>query len=296
MLLALVVGTNFVGCATSEKKETSEPSDAPVIEAPKPSPSAKRNARAQEKPRPTVALVAEPPRSESDAKYRALSQALRTTPGSVDLVATAVQEEATKILVQNPQDPVALNALAMMHLRRGQTGAAKILIIRALDKNSGPESAALKNNLGVILLEEGDAEAALVEFKKAVQLNDRHPEAAGNLGAMYLQAGSIAKAKILLETAHRGRPGDSSSGNNYAIALRASGDLAGAEKIYADLIKANSRDVNAMLNYAILLVDYMNRPKDGMDLVYKIRFIETERKDVLARANALEMKAKSALK
>jgi hypothetical protein len=39
----------------------------------------------------------------------------------------------------------------------------------------------------------------------------------------------------------------------------------------------------------------MNKPKDGLNLVYKVKFLETDRKDVLARANALEKKAKSKL-
>ena len=110
-----------------------------------------------------------------------------------------------------------------------------------------------------------------------------------------MKGGDVTRALPLLEQSYKANKLNSGIANNYAIALRQSGDLAGASKLYEDLIKANAKDVYAHLNYAILLIDFMNKPKDGLTLVYKIKFLETEKKDVLARANALEKKAKAAL-
>jgi Flp pilus assembly protein TadD len=223
-----------------------------------------------------------------DGRYKPMSVALRAGQ------AQAVNEEAAKLLGTNPDDPTALNALAMIHLRRGKIGAAKLLLSRALEKN--PQNAALHNNLGVALLEEGEHVLAMSQFKKALQLDDRHTEALGNLGSLYVRNGDFVKAASLLDQSYRQNRANHAIATNLALALRHKKDFEGAKRIYEEILKANSRDVSALLNYAILLIDFMGKPKDGLDLVYKLKFIETERKDVLNRANALEKKAKSELK
>jgi hypothetical protein len=45
-----------------------------------------------------------------------------------------------------------------------------------------------------------------------------------------------------------------------------------------------------------LLIDYMNKPKDGLVLVNKIKFLENDKKEIISRANTLEKKAKSGIK
>ena len=224
-----------------------------------------------------------------DPRYRQLSKALRTS-GKVALI----QEEAARLLGANPNDAVALNTLALLHLRRDRPRAAKLLLARALEKNE--PTAALHNNLGVALLAEGEQEVAIAEFKKALRLDDRHAEASGNLGSIYAKGGDFDRARPLLESSYRANRANIAIANNYALCLRASKDYDGARRIYDEIMKSNSRDVTTLLNYAILLIDYMSRPKDGLDLVFKVKFLETQRKDVLARANALEKKAKSELK
>ncbi len=227
-------------------------------------------------------------RGPLDAKYKALAQAVKSQSAS------QISNEASKILIVNANDLVALNTLALMQLKRGKPGAAKILINRAMEKN--PPSAALYNNLAVVLLEESDQIGAILNLKKALQLDRGHPEASANLGAIYARGGDYGKAKVLLEQAYRANRANAAVANNYAIALRATKDYESAKKVYEDLVRSSSNDVNVLLNYAILLIDFMGKPKEGLDVVNKIRFIETDRKDVLARANALEKKARSEVK
>ncbi len=226
-----------------------------------------------------------------DSRYKILGAALRDSaakPGQV-------QEEAIRILGANPNDAIALNSLAMLHLHHGRTGAAKLLLARALEKNP-PEAAGLHNNMGVALLDESQQDSAIVEFKKALALDPNHTEALGNLGSIYVKAGDHSKALPMLETSYKRNRNNVAILNNYAIALRGNKDLEGAKRVYEEALKINSRDVNTIFNLAILYIDFMNRAKDGLDLVYKVKFIETQRKDVLSRANALEKKAKSELK
>jgi len=225
------------------------------------------------------------------SRYKSLTQALRDPNAKQG----AVQEEAIRLLGTNPADPVALNALAVLHLHHGRTGAAKLLLTRALEKNPS-EAAGLHNNLGVALLDENEQDGAIAEFKKALALDPNHAEACGNLGSIYAKAGDFAKALPLLTTSYKSNRNNQAILNNYAIALRGSGDIEGAKRAFEDALKINNRDVNTLLNYAILLIDFMGKPKEGLDYVYKVKFIETQRKDVLSRANALEKKAKSDVK
>lgn len=278
-----------ISCSSKSKKEQSSQPETPES-------SGSGTAAQVEDQKPSTSAPVEPvaPKKEAalDPRYKQLSAALRSQSSSAG---STVQDEAAKILGVAPDDPVALNTLALLQLRSGRPGAAKLLLMRALDKNP-PDAAGLRNNLGVALLKEGDRDGAVAQFKKALQIDDHNTEALGNLGSIYAEGGDYLKARPLLEASYKAYKGNPQVANNYAVALRASKDLEGARKVYDALLQSNSRDVNVLLNYAILLIDFMDKPKDGLDLVYKVKFLETQRKDVLSRANALEKKAKSELK
>lgn len=220
-----------------------------------------------------------------DAKYANLSAALRTNK------AQQVQDEAARILVANPDDLVALNALAMWNFRQKKTGAAKLLLARAIEK--GEPRASILNNYGLTLLAEGDETGAAEQFKKALRLDEGHAEANANLGAHYAKGGDWKKALPRLETAWNAGRQDSSVANDYALALKGEGENEKARKIFEEAMKRNNKDVILILNYAALLIETLNRPKEGLPLVYRVKFLETEKKDVLTRANMLERKATS---
>jgi Flp pilus assembly protein TadD len=221
-----------------------------------------------------------------DPKYKSLAQAIRSGRSK------AITEQAAGLLGKNAYDPTALNALALLHLKRGHTGAAKLLINKALERN---QNAALYNNLGVALMAEGDATGALLNFKRALKSDVNNQAASGNLGSLYMQGGDVMRAMPLLESSYKSNPSNLGIANNYAIALRSSGDLSGASRIYDNILKQDPKNVYALLNQAILLIDFQNKPKDGLTLVYKLKFLETDKKDVVTRANALEKKAKAGL-
>lgn len=220
-----------------------------------------------------------------DAKYANLSQALRANkPGQV-------QDEAARILVANPDDLVALNALAMWNFRQKKVGAAKLLLARAIEK--GEPRASILNNYGLTLLAEGDELGAAEQFKKALRLDDGHAEANANLGAHYAKGGDWKKALPRLAIAWNAGRQDSTIANNYAISLRGEGENEKARSIFEEAVKRNNKDPILLLNYAALLIEGLNRPKEGLPLVYRVKFLETERQDVIKRATQLERKATS---
>jgi Flp pilus assembly protein TadD len=243
-----------------------------------------------------------PPRREGQAAGEADSKPVRGLDQKYQLMAQAIRagkteqiyQEAAKVLGSDPHDPIALNALAMYQFRRGKLGAAKILLNKAFEKH--PENASLHNNMGLIYLADGDYVSAVGSFKRALKTDDHNAEALGNLGSIYVQNHDYAKALPLLEDAYRLNKANFAVANNYAIALRANKTFDKAKDIYEDLIKQNSRDVSVLTNYATLLIEHMGKPKEGLAIVYKIKFLETDRKDVLSRANELEKRAKAEVK
>lgn len=233
-------------------------------------------------------LIAPDESSRADKRYQGLSQAIRSGKPA------AISEESAKILANDPDDLVTLNALGLYHYRGGRLEAAKLFFARALAKHAS--SPALHSNMGAVLMAEEDYAGALVEFKKAIRLDDGHGPTLANLGSLYVSLGDYSKAQPILEQAYRRGIKDPGVAVNYAITLRADKNYEGARKVYEEVLKNHSRDVSALINYASLLIDYMNKPKEGLALVYKVKYLEIDRKDVLVRANALENKAKSEIK
>lgn len=241
----------------------------------------------------TVPLPAEPSSGGSEStgasvnpkseRYAKLSEALR---GSRTL---NVQDEAARILVANPDDVVALNALAMWNYRQKKVGAAKLLLSRAIEK--GQPSATVLNNYGLMLLSEGDELAAAEQFKRALRLDEGHAEANANIGSHYAKGGDWKKALPHLERAWKSGRQDTPIANNYALALKGEGEHEKARQVFDEASKRNNKDPILLLNYAALLIETLGRPKEGLPLVYRVKFLETERKDVLNRATALERKA-----
>jgi Tfp pilus assembly protein PilF len=142
-----------------------------------------------------------------------------------------------------------------------------------------------------MLLSEGDELAAAEQFKRALRVDESHAEANANLGAHYAKGGDWKKALPRLERAWSGGRQDSAIANNYALALKSEGEHERSRQIFEDATKRNNKDAILLLNYASLLIETLNRPKEGLPLVYRVKLLETERKDVLNRATALERKA-----
>ncbi len=82
--------------------------------------------------------------------------------------------------------------------------------------------------------------------------------------------------------------------NNYAIALSASGKTKEAADIYEKILKENPSQKDVMLNYAILLIEDLNKNKEGLDLLNRLKFVGTspETRDIIKQ---LENKAKAGL-
>jgi len=277
--LALLSLMMLVGCAT-QKVGDGAAGDSSAAKVTQP--------RATPKSVQTQAPVASVANNESKKDYQALMQAHRNRRDD------QVVAEASRILQADPNDITALNALAMQQFRRGRVGAAKLLLNRGLERS--PNNASLLNNLAVIQISESESRLAMQTLKRAFRSDDKNPHVLANLGSLYVQGGDYVKALPLLEQAYGKLESQTSLSLNYAIALSATKSFERAARIYEEILKSSSRDVEAHLAYGALLIEQMGKYKEGLAHVTRVKFLETERKDILDRANELEKRARNEIK
>ncbi len=192
----------------------------------------------------------------------------------------------SELLARSPDNIKVLNGFGTYYIKAKMPDAAKIYFERVLEKDK--DNADANNGLGVIEMMNGDEFAAQEYFKNALRKNSRHVGANANLGAIYLKYLDYDKALRLLENAYRRDRGNAAIANNYAIALRGTGKIDNALKVYQS-IDTRKQQVPVLLNQAILWTEFKKDPKAAKDLLNKIRFITTD-PSILRKVNALTNK------
>jgi Flp pilus assembly protein TadD len=202
-----------------------------------------------------------------------------------------IYKQASTVLLQNPNDAKALNALGLYHYKKGRFTAAKFFLGKIL---AVKESSEAYNNLGVVHLALGEKREAVQAFRQALSLNSRDGAAAGNLGAILTAADAYPKAATLLETAYDQGYRDVRILNNYAIALTAQGKGSQAESHYENALKSQPQNRELLFNYAILLIENLKKPKEGLDVLNRLKFVGPAQEQ-RSRIKDLENRAKLGL-
>lgn len=278
LLLFLVL---FVGCSSTQEQpdsyRKSDPAEGLVdmAEAPK-----KKDVSPEPLP-PVKAAV------DGDAKTKSLNE-LDKAIQKQDEFQIAVS--ARQMLIQNPQDPKALNALALYHFRKGELGAAKALLNKAIAAH--PHLSMLFSNFGIVLQAIGEDGEAVRAFREALKVDPFNAVAAANVGAYYAQNRDYLKAQVALELAIQRGQRDWRTINNYGVTLMALGKSSLAESNLKKASEIQPQNVQVLLNYASLLVEHLNKPAEGLEVINKIRFIGPS-PDLRKRISELEIKAKS---
>lgn len=269
----------LAGCASKPKEEPlvrEAPTPVHVTEAPK---------KKETPPPPPV--VARPQAPIVSGQYAGLNEGIK------DQNDEKIFQEATSLLAQNSNDIRSLNALAMYHYKRGRFDLCRYLLNRAI--GASPKTAELYSNLGVVQLAQGEQREAVKSFRKALEINGSEPVAASNLGAIYTQVKDYGKAQVVLDIAYNKGIRDERVLNNYAITLTAQGKYNRAEEIYKTLIEKKNNSSEYLYNYAILLVDYLGKYQEGIEVINRLKFVGGPA-DTRNRIIALENKAKAGLK
>lgn len=283
-----VLGSILAGCGTTPSGTPPSSSNARVEDVSttpqKPVP------QKESAPIPVKSEKADAPKQQESVFSRTISpldQAIR------DQNDQMIFSEASVALIRNPKDSKALNAMAMYHYKMGRFDLSEYLLRQGI--KATPNSAELHNNLGVVLLATGQYRDAILSFRQAMVINPNDPVAGANIGAIYVKEKDFSKAIIALEIANRRGQKDPRTQLNYAVALTATGQASRAKKIYKDLLSDNENNREALLNYAILLVDHLKEYREGLEVINRLKFVGGPADSRLS-INELENKAKAGLK
>ncbi len=204
----------------------------------------------------------------------------------------AIQKASAQILTQSSKDLKALNALAMVYFKRGRLEAATYLLNKALA--AYPDSSETHSNRGLVELAKGERREAVKSFRKAIEIDPKNAVAGANVGALYVQEKDYNKALLALDIAVKNGVRDYKTMNNYAISLTGTGKTKEAADIYEKILKENPSQKEVMLNYSILLIEEMQKYKEGLDLLNRLKFVGTG-SDSRQVIKELEIKAKAGL-
>ncbi len=198
-----------------------------------------------------------------------------------------------QLLTQNPNDVRALNAMAMYYFKKGKVDAAKYLLNKALVAN--PNAGEVYSNMGLIYLANNERREAIKSFHRALDINANDGVAAANAGAIYVAERDYGKAASVLSVAYNHGIRDAKTLNNYGVSLTAVQKFDEAASVFQAAMKEQNNNREILLNYAILLIDHMNKHKDGVEVLNRLKFIGPP-SESRNRIIALENKAKAGLK
>jgi cellulose synthase operon protein C len=100
-------------------------------------------------------------------------------------------------LLANPQDGKTLNKIALLYMRNGDHGIAKMILLRASEVQSG--DASTYNNLGVAHYYLGDDQDAYTQFAKAVSDSPGYTTAKINLAALSYEYGNMEASQMAVK-------------------------------------------------------------------------------------------------
>ncbi len=186
-------------------------------------------------------------------------------------------EAAVKALGKNQNDLKALNALAIFYIQEGKLGMGRMLLVRALKANA--DTPGLHNNMGVIHLNEGKQRLAIGNFRKATELDRGYAIGSANLGSIFVEYKDYVKANALLQSGYASVRSDLKRGvgldvaNNYALSLSGTGNPEKAKSIFQDILKVESQNTTAILNYTIVLVHGLKDKREAEKMLNRLKFL-----------------------
>ena len=164
-----------------------------------------------------------------------------------DAILTSAESECMTALNADPNLPVGLIVLGLVHKQQGKLDSAKENFSKAIELD--PSYAAAFINRGLIELNQGDTASAITDFQQAITIRPSHSTAHYALGKAYTKLGQLDKAYTELNTSlalnTNSAPAHIALGDVY----RLQGNNVAAIKEYkaAIAIKAESQDAYIQL-------------------------------------------------
>lgn len=178
-----------------------------------------------------------------------------------------------EVLYTKPDSAGVYRILVGLYTKQGKFELAKFMGDKAVELD--PKNPDVSNDLGVVLLQQGDKSRAVLRFKeareKADALGTKHYEASLNLGLIAVESGDNALALTCFDDALTARPGSRDALVGKAIALRGTGDVTKANAIYDELIAKTPQDrlpyINASAMHHYFTKDFKKAAKYLTDYI-----------------------------
>lgn len=170
-----------------------------------------------------------------------------------------------EILESHPQQPDALNLLALVEMEGGRHRAAVDLLRRAVSVRG--EVPQFHCHLGNALQAGGDFSEAAIAYREALALQPRYPEALTGLGFVLARLGRSDEALECLNEALRASPEDFFALHNLGDVLADKGDLDAAAHAYRKAIAAEPGAAELRIKLAALLRE-QGRPAQAAEQLW----------------------------
>jgi tetratricopeptide (TPR) repeat protein len=176
-------------------------------------------------------------------------------------------EFARAALMRDPQSVTALKVMMRSYLDRKQLALAKLVAVRAvkLDEND-PE---LHHTVGLILQQEGDADGARLQFKRALEARADYLPAHIVLAQLALDAEDYPGAEEHLRKILQADGKNAAAHLNLGIAYKGQGQYDKAMQEYDVAEKLDPKLAAIYLNRAIILHRAKDAPERAVELYKK---------------------------
>lgn len=201
-----------------------------------------------------------------------------------------IVKAANDLLIVNPTNLKALNALGLSNYKKGKYKAAEYFLNKALKAHSTEPG--LYNNLALVKLAQNEQRDAIKLLKAGLVQKSNDIALLTNLGSIYATQKDYANAVIALEPVYKNSSKDFKIAANYAVSLAGTKKFPEATKVYEKLLSDNGSSREIMLNFSIHLIENVQNYKQGLDLINRLKFVGVpdEARNVIKE---LEIKAKA---
>ena len=200
-----------------------------------------------------IILVGSPPTPQAMVQARELK--VNGFCFGAGLSPDSLMEKVRKIMVTGGEEasrPESMEAEADELMKLGRVEEAVAMYRRIADETA-KRTAALHGEIGILLLQKGETEAAVAELEQSVRDNPLMPRAQAALGQAYLDTGRPEDAAPVLEAAHRLDPQNEQVQAHLGESLLQAERFEKAEEVFQNLLDRNPHSMFYLNRLAIAL-------------------------------------------
>ena len=153
-------------------------------------------------------------------------------------------------IARNPHSYLAYDSLGIISLQKGELDEALILFRKAVEIQLNPETC---NNLGLALLRKGNVDEALIFFRKAVELQS-NSATCNSLGLALIRKGNVDEAINYFRKAVEHDPNNADAQDSLGLALLQKGRLDEAMVHLQKAVAVRPNDAKAQNNLGSALL------------------------------------------